>query len=173
MDAVRLRPTPLNATARRGFLPARRVATRRLPCGSATCRERERRAVYACRDFGKTRNPVGTWAAVFPWRRLLVHGDLHTVPSDGAANRRFTVRQPADMGSVSRPAARAFQRRPQAPPGGVQPHRFAGAAERPCRRAAGNGLGVAAQQRRQGGGVQPPRLAITARQRRQYKRSGY
>ena len=86
-----------------------------------------------------------------------------TARTTTGGQHRSARRPPTDMASVPRPAARAFQRRPQAPPGGVQPHRFAGAAKRPCRRAAGNGLGVAAQQRRQGGGVQPPRLATTAR----------
>ena len=143
-----------------------------------TCRERERRAVYGCRDYrgrpgtrqGHGRLPARRGAG----RRLGV-----SVPCRLTARPTAGGRPPVCTSATSRHGLRAassgtgLSAAPQAPPGGVQPHHFAGAAERPCRRAAGNGLGVAVQQRRQGGGVQPPRLAITARQRRQYERSGY
>ena len=147
LAAVRLRPTRLNATARRRFSPARRVAIRRLPCGAACAVSGSAEPCMPAGTSGTTWNPAGTWAAAYPWRRRLVRGDLRSVPSDGTTNQRRTTAglhvgiQPTWV-AVPRPAARAFQRRPQAPPGGVR---------------------AAAQRPRQGGGVQPPRLAITAR----------
>ena len=88
MDAVRLRPTQLNATARRRYLPVRRVAIRGLPRGARRAASGNAGPCMPAGTFGKTRNPEGTWAAVCPWRHPLALGGLHTVPSDGADNDR-------------------------------------------------------------------------------------
>ena len=88
MDAVRLRPTQLNATARRRYLPVRRVAIRGLPRGARRAASGNAGPCMPAGTFGKTRNPAGTWAAVCPWRHPLALGGLHTVPSDGADNDR-------------------------------------------------------------------------------------
>ena len=102
---------------------------------------------------------AGRWAAVCPWRRRSARGGFPAVPSDGmtdgaggqppvtvAASGAVTV-------CVPRPAARSLrapQRRLLAASSRQQP-------------------GRPVQGRRQGGGVQPPRLAATARQRRLYR----
>ena len=92
LDAVRLRPTQLNATARRRYLPVRRVAIRRLPCGAACAVSGSAEPCTPAGTSGKTWNPAGTWAAACPWRRRLVRGCLHPVPSDGAeSDWRATV----------------------------------------------------------------------------------
>ena len=88
MDAVRLRPTQLNATARRRYLPVRRVAIRGLPRGARCAASGNAGPCMPAGTFGKTRNPAGTWAAVCPWRHPLALGGLHAVPPDGAANGR-------------------------------------------------------------------------------------
>ena len=177
LDAVRLRPTQLNVTARRRYLPVRRVAIRRLPCGAACAVSGSAEPCTPAGIFGKTRNPAGTWAAACPWRRRLARGCLHPVPSDGAANgRRATAGLQIGI-QPTRVTCRVqrhgpFSGAPRRPVAASSRTRV-GAAKRPCRRPADNGLGAATQRPWQGGGVQPPRLAPTARQRRQYKRSGY
>ena len=88
LDAVRLRPTQLNATAHRRSSPARLVAIRRLPCGARRAVSGSAEPYTPAGTSGKTRNPAGTWAAACPWRRRLARGCLHPVPSDGAANGR-------------------------------------------------------------------------------------
>ena len=88
LDAVRLRPTRFNVTARRRSSPARHVAIRRLPCGARRAASGSAEPCMPAGIIGKTRNPAGTWAAVFLWRRQLVPGGLPAVPSDGADNDR-------------------------------------------------------------------------------------
>ena len=142
LDAVRLRPTQLNATARRRYLPVRRVAIRRLPCGAACAVSGSAEPCTPAGTLGKTWNPVGTWAAACPWRRRLVRGDLRSVPSDGTTNQRRTT---AGLHVGIQPTWVACRVQRHGPFSGA-PRRLlaassrtrAGAAKRPCRRAAGN-----------------------------------
>ena len=104
-------------------------------------------------------------------------GDLHAVPSDGAANgRRATAGLHVGIQPTWVPCRvqrhGPFSGAPSASVAAFSRTRFAGAAERPCRRAAGNGL---ARPSNAGKAAVSSRHALppTARQRRQYKRSGY
>ena len=94
MDAVRLRPTRFNVTARRRSSPARHVAIRRLPCGARRAASGSAEPCMPAGIIGTTRNPAGTWAAACPWRRPSAHGGFPVVPSDGAANGRRATAGP-------------------------------------------------------------------------------